>query len=233
MNCVVIVAGGSGSRMQAAVRKQYLDLDGRPLVAHTLMAFDRFPGLDRMILVVPENDLEWCRDAILVPLSLDHRVQLVAGGRRRQDSVSNGLTAVGAAEGIVMIHDGVRPFVRPSLMNACLEGVRLTGACIPVIPAIDTLKQVDQSGVIIKTLDRQQIFLAQTPQTFSLDLIRRAHQLAEQRGFTATDDASVAEFAGKRVTVVPGDRENIKITTLQDLLNARTILERWRGKDFG
>ena len=118
-------------------------------------------------------------------------------------------------------------------MNACIGGVKLTGACIPAIPATDTLKQVDEHGVIISTLDRQQIRLAQTPQTFSLDLIRRAHQLAGEVGFTATDDASVAEFAGETVTVVPGDRDNIKITIPPDLYFARAILDRWRGKAPG
>ena len=226
----VIVAGGSGSRMQAAVRKQYLHLDGLPIVAHTLKAFDRYPELERIVLVVPEKDLGRCRVDIVAPLCLAHDVQLVAGGRRRQESVFNGLTAVGAADGIVMIHDGVRPFVRPALMNACLAGVATTGACIPVIPATDTLKQVDGNGMVIRTLDRQRICLAQTPQTFALDLIRCAHQLAGQRGFIATDDASIAEFAGNRVTVVSGDRDNIKITTPEDLWIARAINDRWTGK---
>jgi len=233
MICAVIVAGGSGSRMKAAVRKQYLNLGGVPIVAHTLMAFDRHPDLDRIVLVVPENDLERCRADVLVPLSLVHDVQLVAGGQRRQDSVLNGLGAVGVSDGTVMIHDGVRPFVRLSLMNACLAGVKDAGGCIPAIPATDTLKQVNANGVIVATLNRQQIRLAQTPQTFSLDLIRCAHQLAAQRGFTATDDASIAEFAGARVTVVPGDPDNIKITTPADLSIARGIFARWHAKTPG
>jgi 2-C-methyl-D-erythritol 4-phosphate cytidylyltransferase len=223
----VIVAGGSGSRMQASVKKQYLVLDGRPIVAHTLMAFDSCAALDRIVLVVPAADLDYCRAEILAPLTLEHDIRVVAGGPRRQTSVTNGLAALGASDGIVMIHDGVRPFVRPSLLAACLAGVRATGACIPVIPATDTLKRVDHRGVILETMDRGQIRLAQTPQTFSLGLIRRCHQLAKQRGFAATDDASVAEFAGETVTVVPGDRENIKITTPEDLPAARAILSRW------
>jgi 2-C-methyl-D-erythritol 4-phosphate cytidylyltransferase len=231
MICAVIVAGGSGSRMKAAVRKQYLNLTGVPIVARTLMALDRHPDLDRMVLVLPEHDLEWCRASILAPLSLDHDIQLVAGGRRRQDSVFNGLTAIGVSDGTVMIHDGVRPFVRLSLMDALLAGVKISGGCIPGIPATDTVKQVDANGMIVSTLNRQQIRLAQTPQTFSLDLIRCAHQLAGQQGFTATDDASIAEFAGETVTVVPGDPDNIKITTPEDLLIAKAISARWRAQD--
>jgi 2-C-methyl-D-erythritol 4-phosphate cytidylyltransferase len=198
-----------------------------PIIAHTLMAFDRCPDLDRIVLVVPKDDLERCRAEVLVPLSLAHDVQLVAGGLRRQDSVFNGLSAIGVPDGTVMIHDGVRPFVRVSLMNACLAGAREVGGCIPAIPATDTLKLVDDRGMIVGTLNRKEVRLAQTPQTFSIALIRSAHQLAIERGFIATDDASIAEFAGKTVTVVPGDRMNIKITTPEDLPVARTILRRW------
>jgi len=226
MICALIVAGGSGSRMKAPLKKQYLYLDGLPILAHVLTAFDRHPAVDRIILVAPENDLEWCRTDIIAPLRLHHDIRVAAGGRRRQESVMNGLRAVGSAEGIVMIHDGVRPFVGPSLMDACLAGVKQTGACIPAIPATDTLKQVDENGMVTATLDRRRVRLAQTPQTFAVDLIRRAHQLAGRHGFIATDDASVAEFAGATVAVVPGDPDNIKITTAQDMLVARAILER-------
>ena len=229
MICAIIVAGGSGSRMQAPVRKQYLDLDGFPIVGHTLLTFDRYPGLDQIILVVPEADREWCRTHIVAPLSLDHDIHLVSGGRRRQESVISGLKAVSTLDGVVMIHDAVRPFVRHALLNACLEGVRRTGACIPAISATDTLKRVDDNGVILGTLDRRTIRLAQTPQTFSIDVIRRAHQLALQRGFIATDDASVAEFSGATVTVIAGDPDNIKITTPQDLFIAHAIIQRRRA----
>ena len=234
MICALIVAGGSGSRMQAPVRKQYLHLHGYPILCHTLMAFDRHADLDSMTLVVPEEDLETCRTTILDPLSLDHDIQLVAGGRRRQESVLNGLNSLVWGDGIVMIHDGVRPFVRPSLIERCLAGVQTTGACIPVIPATDTLKKVDANGLIIGTLDRQHVRFAQTPQTFSLNLIRRAHQQAMQNGFDATDDASVAEFAGASVRVVTGDPDNIKITTPHDLMVARVISQHWEeGSEVG
>ncbi len=231
MICAVIVAGGSGSRMRAPVRKQYLSLDGIPIIGHTLKAFDGCPELDRIVLVLPEDDLERCRTEILDPLSLAHEVSLVAGGRRRQESVLKGIAALGRGDVTIMIHDGVRPFVRRSLIAACLEGVKASGACIPTVAATDTLKLVDVDGIIVDTLDRRRIQLAQTPQTFSLELIRKAHLLAEQRGFTATDDASVAEFAGATVKVVPGDRDNIKITTPLDLSLARAILARWRNEN--
>lgn len=229
MICAVIVAGGSGARMKARVPKQYLVLKDRPILAHTLLAFDSYRALERIVLVVPKADVMDCRDRIVAPLKLAHELELVAGGRRRQDSVRNGLNALGGGAGIVMIHDGVRPFVRAALLDRLVAGVCETGACIPVVPATDTLKQIDAHGRVVGTLDRQRIRLAQTPQTFSTALIRRAHQDAASAGRGATDDAAIAEFAGVSVTVVPGDRDNIKITTPQDLDLARTILDRWHN----
>lgn len=146
MIAAVIVAGGSGLRMGADIRKQYLRLEEKPILAHTLMALDRCPTLDTMVLVVPMADLTWCRRHVVDPLGLDHEIRLVAGGRRRQASVVNGLSALKQGSGVVMIHDGVRPFVRRGLVDALLEAVRTTGACIPAIPATDTLKQVDTQG---------------------------------------------------------------------------------------
>jgi 2-C-methyl-D-erythritol 4-phosphate cytidylyltransferase len=228
MNCAVIVAGGSGSRMQAPVKKQYLRLDGIPILGRTLMAFDCCSEIDRIVLALPEADIEPFRKEILLPLELDHDVQLVAGGPDRQASVRNGLEEVGPSGGTVMIHDGVRPFVRASLIRGCLAGSKATGACIPVISATDTVKQVNENGIVVGTLARDAIRLAQTPQTFATVSIRQAHQHAFANGFAATDDASVAEYAGMRVHTVPGDPDNIKITHPQDLAMAGAILSRWR-----
>jgi len=233
MICAVIVAGGSGLRMQAPVKKQYLHLDGMPIVARTLMAFDGCTDLDRIVLVLPAPDLEGFRKDILLPLKLDHDVRLVAGGPNRQASVRNGLEKAGPSDGTVLVHDGVRPFVRVDLIRACLAGSEVSGACIPVITATDTVKQVDDGGVVVGTLGRNIIRLAQTPQTFTTGLIRRDHQLAFAKGFAATDDASVAEFAGEQVHTVPGDPDNIKITHPQDLSIAGAILSRWREKGMG
>ena len=228
MICAVIVAGGSGARMQAAVKKQYLYLSGVPILGHTLMAFDRCPDIDRIVLVLPREDLERIEREVVEPLNLIHSLQIVAGGESRQASVRNGLAAAGKDDDTVMIHDGVRPFVRASLVRACIQGSKTTGACIPAIAATDTLKQVDANGLITATLDRRKIRMAQTPQTFTTGLIRGAHRLALEKGFVATDDASVAEFAGARVCVVPGDPDNIKITHPQDLTLAEAIQVRWQ-----
>ena len=228
MICAVIAAGGSGTRMQAAVKKQFLELHGFPILGHTLLAFDRCPEIDRIVLVLPEEDLERCHREVIEPLNPNHAVQLVVGGKNRQASVRNGLEEAGPPDGTVMIHDGVRPLVRASLIRACIAGSRTTGACIPALAATDTVKQVDGDGVITATLNRRSIYMAQTPQTFATGLIRRAHKMAVAKNFTATDDASVAEFADARVCVIPGDPDNIKITHPQDLALAEAVLDRWR-----
>lgn len=228
----VIVAGGSGLRMGASVKKQYLCLNETPILVHTLKAIDRFHALDHMVLVVPEEDLDWCQDRLITPFSFDHPVHLTAGGPQRQESVRNGLKRLaGNDSDIVMIHDGVRPFVREALMESLISQVSLTGACIPAVPVTDTLKQVDENGIIASTLDRRFIHLAQTPQVFFLKTIQKAHAIAEKCGFRATDDASVAEFAGESVKIIPGDPRNIKITTPADLILASAILAEWEDLD--
>ena len=229
MISAVIVAGGSGRRMKAALKKQYLALGDFPVVVHTLMAFDRHAAVDRIVLVVPKEEIVFCREKIVSGVVFDHDVQIVGGGKRRQDSVFCGLEALAGDDAVVMIHDGVRPFVRPSLIDACLSGLEKTGACIPALTVTDTVKTIDANNVVVTTVNRRQIRLAQTPQTFSLPLIRRAHAHARRENFEATDDASIAEFAGERVVVVPGDRENIKITHPDDLEIARLILARRSG----
>ncbi len=225
MICAIIAAGGSGSRMQMSGKKQYLALAGVPVLARTLMAFDAYPKMEKIIVVIPEEDKNDVTENVLGPFSWRHHIQVVAGGKRRQESVANGLQVLGASDGIVMIHDGVRPFISTSLMDACIAGVKTTGACIPVLPATDTLKRVDRQGMVVETLDRRRIYTAQTPQTFSIPLIRKAHRLAIEKGFFATDDASMVEFAGGRVATVIGDKINIKITTPDDLIFARALAE--------
>ena len=179
MICAIIAAGGSGSRMQMPGKKQYFLLGGMPVLVHTLMAFDRYPTMDKIVVVVPEEDQNDFTEKILTPFAWHRSIQIVAGGKRRQESVANGLRMLDASDGIVMIHDGVRPFVSTPLMDACISGAKKNGACIPVLPATDTLKRVDRNGTVVETLDRRRIYAAQTPQTFSIPLIRKAHRLGK------------------------------------------------------
>jgi len=223
MISAIIVAGGKGIRMNNRTRKQYMLLGGRPILAHTLMVFDTSNEIDTVYLVLPKEDIELCRENFLSSLNLHKKIQLVAGGSERQESVYNGLTAIEDKCGIVLIHDGVRPFISHEQISACISGAKECGACILGIPASDTLKSVNSSGYIDKTLKRDTIWLAQTPQAFQYDLILNVHEKARKNNYIGTDDASLAERMGKKVKIITGSRFNIKITTPDDLLLAEAI----------
>lgn len=225
MVSAIIVAAGKGIRMNDIVRKQYFTLAGRPILCHTVQVFDTCIEIDKIFLVVPEEDFDFCHKNIILPLKLQKKVNLVQGGKERQDSVYNGILAVDNKDCIVVIHDGVRPFVRPEQLAACIKCAKECGACILGIPAFDTLKRVNSAGFIDKTLDRESIWLAQTPQAFQYDLIKKAHENARREGYTGTDDALLVERLGKDVKVINGSRCNIKITTQEDLMLARAMLE--------
>ena len=224
MVTAIIVAAGKGTRMQDVRRKQYLSLAGLPILTRTLVVFDKCERVEQIILVIPQDDFNFCQKNILQPAGLSGRIILVAGGERRQDSVFNGLKAVDSGCSIVVIHDGVRPFLQNDQLIACIEGTRESGACIMGVPANETLKQVNAADHIIQTLERDNVWLAQTPQAFRYDLIRKAHETACVEGYSATDDASLVERLGGTVKIITGSRHNIKITIQEDFETAQNIL---------
>lgn len=231
----VIVAGGKGLRMSSDQRKQYMVLEGIPVLVRTLQVFDRHPRVDEIILVVPEKDLAFCRDTLIRPYKISTPFHMVPGGVTRQDSVSNGLARAETlsdnhAQSLLLVHDGVRPFIRKALVDDCLDNARQTGACIPALQMTDTVKKSLDGEQIADTFDRKVLYRAQTPQVFRLDLILSAFANAEKSNFTGTDDASILEHAGIPVHLVPGDMFNIKLTTPRDLVMARFLLDR---KDSG
>jgi len=221
----IIVAAGKGMRMRDSMRKQYLALDGKPILAHTLMAFKRCEQIDRIIVALPAEDIEFCRTEIIPAARLDKETRLIVGGARRQDSVYNSLKAIETDDGIVLIHDGVRPFVRQEHLLACIKGAHRHGACILGTPAFDTVKQVNAKNEIVQTRQRDTLWLAQTPQAFQLKLIKKAHRAAKQDGFIGTDDTSLVERLGVVVKIIPGSRSNIKITDQEDFQLARALLQ--------
>jgi len=221
----IIVAAGLGTRMTGDIRKQYLLLNGRPILSHTLRIFENCPAVDRIFLVVQAEDFDFCRTRILSSLKGRVNVTLVPGGAERQDSVYNGLVAAEhAGDDIVVIHDGVRPFVSCERLTACIAEAGASGACILGIPVVDTLKHVSPSGCIDQTIQREGIWRAQTPQAFRYRLIRQAHEDARKARWSATDDALLVERIGKKVKIVPGGMDNLKITTKEDLLLAEAII---------
>lgn len=220
MASAIILAAGSGTRMNSALPKQYMDLAGLPVLTRTLMVFDKHPAIEHIFLVVSANDTNYCREHILSGSSWRKTVRLVTGGKKRQNSVYNGLKAaetnIGEDE-IVLIHDGARPFVSKEMITACIEGAAESGACILGIPASDTLKRVDSAGIIHGTISRENVWMAQTPQAFFLKLIRDGFENVMNKGLSVTDDAAVLESAGIPVRIIPGSRTNMKITTPEDL----------------
>ena len=225
MVTAIIVAAGKGVRMQGSLRKQYLPLAGLPILAHTLTVLAECELVGQIYLVIPQDDFDFCRERILNRIKLAATVNLVAGGARRQESVYRGLQQLDPGCRIVVIHDGVRPFVQHDQITACINGAQKFGACILGIPAYDTLKQVDKSENIVNTITRDAIWLAQTPQAFRYDLVKKAHDQARLDGYQGTDDASLVERLGATVKIIRGSRSNIKITTKEDLEIARALLE--------
>lgn len=224
MISAILVAAGKGLRMKSGVRKQYMLLAGQPIIAHTIKVFDACSLIDTICLVLPETDIPFFEQRILPDISLKTTLILSPGGDHRQASVYKGLLKINDPGGIVLIHDGVRPFVTPELITACIEETGKTGACIPAVRTSDTLKRVDQFEKIINTVKRDDIVMAQTPQAFSFDLIRHAHERCLKDGVSVTDDASIAEYTGVSVKVIQGLKENIKITTPEDLKLAQALL---------
>jgi 2-C-methyl-D-erythritol 4-phosphate cytidylyltransferase len=211
--------------MNGKMRKQYLDLSGRPVLAHSIIAFDACGSIEDIFLVVPKEDIDYCQKEILSVLKLKKKVNLVPGGAQRQDSVYNGLQSIGKHTDTVVIHDGVRPFIQPEDLMACIFGSKNFGACILGTPASDTLKRVDESEIIEGTLTRERIWLAQTPQAFQYDLILKAHETAQRDGYIGTDDASLVERLGMDVKIINGSRYNIKITVNEDLALAKAMFD--------
>ena len=229
-NIAIIVAGGKGLRMQSSVKKQFIDLDGIPVIVRTLAAFDMHCRVDEIILVVPEQDLDFTRNDLLHRFSFSTPLHIIKGGVTRQDSVGNGLDkalkiCIRPKITFVLIHDGVRPFVGENLVDRCLDGALKNGACIPVLGIFDTVKRADKNGKIICTLDRDGLFRAQTPQVFRLDLIVKAASYARNTGFLGTDEASICEHAKLPVDIVDGGPFNIKLTSPQDLIFAGLIIQ--------
>jgi 2-C-methyl-D-erythritol 4-phosphate cytidylyltransferase len=211
--------------MKGTMRKQYLDLSGRPVLAHSIMAFDSCSLIGEIFLVVPKEDVEYCQKNILSLLDLKNQINLVHGGAERQNSVYNGLHSISKNTETVVIHDGVRPFIQSEDIQKCILGSKKYGACIFAIPASDTLKRVDKTDIVETTLPRENIWLAQTPQAFQYDLILKAHETARRDGFVGTDDASLVERLGKDVKIINGGRFNIKITNKEDLAVVKAMFD--------
>lgn len=228
----IIVAAGSGTRMGSDIPKQFLPLKGKAVILHTIEAFIKaVPGI-QIRLVLPPSMVAYGQ-SLIEGMPYQGQVTLINGGNSRFSSVASGLASV-PENSLVAIHDGVRCLITPALINRCFEAAQAFGSAIPVTPVTDSLREVSvednhPTGAVSKALDRVNIRLVQTPQTFKTSLIQAAFSQQEQPGFT--DEASVAEAAGKQVHLVEGDPENIKITRPVDLILAAAILDQRTAQD--
>jgi len=217
----IIVAAGKGTRMGSEMPKQYMTIAGKTILDTTLYKFQKSNEIDEIILVVNKEDLDYVNSEIA--LSYDKITHVIPGGKTRTDSVFEGIKAVRNDCGILLIHDGVRPFVSYNLISTCVENAALYKACIPVIDVVDTIKEVSKDGFVQKTLNRTQLKSVQTPQSFDFDTIRECYFNAVMEDETFTDDASIVEYYGYKVKTIEGLPRNIKITTSLDLRVAEIL----------
>ena len=219
---VIIPAAGQGTRMGSSIPKQFLLLQGKPILHHTLRAFETSGLVDSITLVVPEKDFDdarkaWAKDCDIVK-------NIVAGGKERQDSVYNGFRAIDADTDVVIVHDGVRPFVSADMIQRAIEAAQRYGAAITAIPVSDTIKQSDDEGFVARTVERNGLWRIQTPQAFQYGVLAEAFQKAVKDSYFGTDEGSLLEHAGKKVKIIEGSEMNIKITRKEDLILGEAIL---------
>ncbi len=222
----LIPAAGMGKRMGASINKQYLELHGLPIVARTIAVFEHSPDIEAIYLVIPEAEIPYCREHVVAACGFSKVVEIVPGGRERQNSVMNGLRAMRphlTNDDVVVIHDGVRPLVTPELLRESIAVARHNDGALVAVPVKDTIKTV-RDGIVVNTPDRNSLWQAQTPQSFRFGTIYDAHLAADRDGFIGTDDASLVERCGGTIRIVPGDYRNIKITTPEDLILAESFL---------
>jgi 2-C-methyl-D-erythritol 4-phosphate cytidylyltransferase len=222
---VVIAAAGKGSRMKSNINKQYMSINGSPVLAYSLSFFEQLKMVDKIVVVTGEGEQEFCQKEIITKFKFN-KTSIVPGGKERQDSVWAGLKTLGEDTDLVAVHDGARPLLSLDVFTKLLAEADKWGAAIPGITCKDTLKMVDRDGFVRKTMDRDSVFAIQTPQVFKFNELVIAYQQAYEEGFRATDDASLFENYIGRVKVVQGDYNNIKITTPEDISIAEALLRR-------
>jgi 2-C-methyl-D-erythritol 4-phosphate cytidylyltransferase len=225
----IVLAGGAGKRMGSSTNKQFLLLDNKPILVHTLQVFQECRPIDGIYLVVNHKDLPIIQEEILEAYRFTKILKLVIGGRLRQDSVRNGLEAIDEACDIVTIHDAARPFVSPAFIEKSIFLMEMFDAIIPAIPARDTIKAISKEGFVVKTLERDTLWHIQTPQTFKYELIMKAYREGMAKKLCGYDDSTFIEHLGKKVKVIEGSPYNIKITTPEDLIMAKGILSQFKG----
>lgn len=219
----LIAAGGRGRRMNSSISKQFLFVKGYPILYYTLKTFELMDCFDEIVMVAGKQDMDYTREQIINQYRFE-KIRMIEGGLERQDSVYNGLRELSPQTDIVVIHDGVRPFVTKEIIKKSIEAAKRYKAVGVAVPVKDTIKVVGDGNIIKQTPNRKELWAMQTPQTFKYDLILKAHEEARKDNFFGTDDAMLVERLGLPVRIIEGAYENIKITTPEDIIIAETFL---------
>lgn len=221
----IIAAAGMSNRMGSNINKQFISVDNKPILAHTIDKFEKCKYVDEIIVVAREDEIEYCRKEIVRRYNFNKVTKIVRGGKERQDSVYNGLLALDERCDIVLSHDGARPFVKIENIVDSIKSAFEYGACVVGVPVKDTIKVVGDKGNITNTPNRDLLWAAQTPQCFKKSIIMEGYKKAIEDGFMGTDDAGLVERLGIEVKMIMGSYENIKITTPEDLIIAESLLK--------
>lgn len=222
----IVVAAGKGKRMERTYNKQYIALEEKPILAHTLTHFENHDAVDEVIVVVGKGEVQFCKEQIVEKYHLQKVKKVIEGGKERYHSVYNGLKAASEESEVVLIHDGARPFLTEEIVNKGIAAAKVHGSSITGVPVKDTIKVIDGEGFVKDTLKRDNLWQVQTPQTFKKEVILQAHQKREKENLSVTDDAMLVEKLGMKVKMVLGSYENIKMTTPEDLDVGEAILRR-------
>ncbi len=217
MTTAIIAGGGLGKRMKIPGGKQFFFVGGKPMMLYAILPFERLNLINEIILVVPFDKVELCKEEIVKKYSLKKIKTVVGGGKRRQDSVFIALNAVSENTELVLIHDGVRPLIGESLVEKVIEGVPQNDGVVPALKIIPTVKEMDKNGYVTKTLVRENLVEVQTPQAFRYGILKKAYKYAMEENISITDDAAAVEMVGGRVKIVEGDYRNQKVTFPEDL----------------
>ncbi|OGP68333.1 MAG: hypothetical protein A2W27_11490 [Deltaproteobacteria bacterium RBG_16_44_11] len=226
----IIPAGGAGKRLNAKQAKQYLLLDDTPLLIHTLKVFQKAKIINEIVLVLPKDYVASAKQ-LINNYGLTKITAVVAGGKERQDSVKNGIAAINGKCDVVVIHDAVRPFVTEELITKVVVAAKLTGAASIGVKAKDTIKETKKDNLVAATIPRQNLWLTQTPQAFKFELLKKAYKTAYDKKYYGTDDASLVERIGKKIKMIEGSYENIKITTPEDMIMAEALMKKKTGSN--
>ena len=226
-NVAIVLAAGKGRRMNSKIQKQYLLISEKPVLYYSMRQFQDCPFIHEIVLVTGKDEIEFCRKEIVEKYGFTKVKQIVAGGTERYHSVYEGLQAAGTCD-FVYIHDGARPFLAQEILQKAQEGVRRHGACVVGMPVKDTIKISDEHGFADFTPDRSRVWMVQTPQVFAYSMIMDAYtEIMKRKDIAVTDDAMVLEkVTGKKVKLIEGSYENIKITTPEDVAFAEAYLRR-------